>query len=217
MKLFLTRHAEMTGDPFVCPESPVKGCLSKRGMEQAEELRKVFANTKIDFAFSSPYGRTLQTAETVLKNKNTPIIRCDFLKEWMPNKELEKLPSTKYEKIRKNTSNLFAEETWKTELGEGTFDLYARICPPFLKELSKLGIHNRYGGFKVIRKAEDYNIAVFAHGGSLNILMSFLLDLRPFPVGRFSFRLSGVAILEFQEQKGIFYPNLVIPALSKPI
>ena len=215
MRIILVRHAENGGKPFDCPASPVKGYLSKEnGLRQAEELRKAFAGVRIDIAFSSPLGRALQTAESVLKDRNTPIKKCDFLKEWMPNHELKELPDTKFEKIQKRVANRFMEETWKTELGEGTFDMYARICPAFLKELDKIGIHARFGGFKPEKKAEDMNIAVFAHGGSLNILLSFLLEVCPFPVGRFSFRLTGTAVIEYVSQKGIYYPTLVIPAPS---
>ena len=39
--------------------------------------------------------------------------------------------------------DLYVEETWRTDMGEGRLDMYARIVPPFLAELAGLGIHAR--------------------------------------------------------------------------
>ncbi|HCE44696.1 MAG TPA: hypothetical protein DET40_14235 [Lentisphaeria bacterium] len=212
MKITFVRHAEIAGDPFICPERPVKGSLSEKGVKQAKLLAKTLKGEKFDLAISSSYGRALQTAEIVLNGRKTPIRICDFMKEWMPDRHLEKLPKTEFEAIQKLASGFHAEETWKTDLGEGCFDMYARICPAFLKELDKIGIHARLGGYVVDKKAKDLSIAVFAHGGSLNVLLSFILELRPFPIGRFAFEQTGYATVKFQECKGISYPTLCFPA-----
>jgi len=90
--------------------------------------------------------------------------------------------------------------------------MYARVCPPFLKELDALGIHSRMGGFVIDEKARELVIAVFAHGGSLCTLLSFLLGLMPFPIGRFGFRLTGTAVVEYNSCRDIYYPSLVLPA-----
>ncbi len=200
----------MAGDPFVRPERPVRGCLSKKGILQAKALRKRLAGEKIDIVFSSSYGRAIQTAEIATAGRRIPIKIFEFLREWTPDRSLKNLPSTKYEEIERMNADRYAEQTWKTELGEGTFDMYARICPPFLKELEDLGVKAACGGFVPEKKARDISIAVFAHGGSLNTLISFILESRPFPVGRFSFRHTGVATMEFTEKKGVFHPSLVI-------
>ncbi|MNT79886.1 hypothetical protein D3C72_2192740 [compost metagenome] len=89
------------------------------------------------------------------------------------------------------------------------------MIPPFLKELAKLGIHSRMGGFVPEDHAKELSLVVFAHGGSLGVLLNFLLGVRPFPVGSFSFELTGVAVIDFVEQKGIYYPKLMIPALHQ--
>lgn len=209
MQILLIRHAEMAGDPFIKPRIPVRGCLSPKGIKQANNLKKRLKSEKIDLAFSSPYGRALQTAQIAL-GKKFPIEILDFLHEWLPNPSLKDLPSTKFEEIERMNSERYAEQTWKTELGEGTFDMYARICPPFLKKLETIGIKAGCGGFILDEKAKNLSIAIFAHGGTLNILLSFLLELRPFPINRFSFTHTAVAKLSFIEMKGIFYPTLQI-------
>ena len=63
MKLLLIRHARMKGDPCCEPASPVTGCLHPDGVAQAEALGRALAATPIDVAFSSPYGRAVETAE----------------------------------------------------------------------------------------------------------------------------------------------------------
>ncbi|NLF40712.1 histidine phosphatase family protein [bacterium] len=213
MQIILVRHAEMAGDPFVCPESPVAGCLSEdNGVAQAERAHVALKDTPITVAFSSPYGRALQTAEIVLRGRGLRVKTLHALREWEPSHAVRELPPDEADALMKRHEDRFAEETWKTEIGEGCFEMYARICPSFLAELAALGIHHRMGGYVVEKGAEAHSIAVFAHGGSLNVLLSFLLGLPPFPVGRFEFALTGVAMLKFSERKGIHYPSLVIPA-----
>jgi broad specificity phosphatase PhoE len=214
MKLLLIRHGEMQGDPFVCPKPGVTGCLSRSGVAQAKAARAALADGRIDVAWSSPYGRALQTAEIIVAPHGILVQVLPFLREWEPDRGFDKLPATQHEEIVRQVSNLHPEEAYKTDLGEGTYDMYARIVPPFLKALDGLGVHHRMGGYVVEEKAKGWTIAVFAHGGSLNIILSFLLNVRPFPFGCFSFEHTGLARLDFVERKGIHYPYLVLPACS---
>lgn len=214
MKLTLIRHGDMSGDPFICPERPVKGCLSEElGIPQAKATAEALKNEKFDFAFSSPYGRALQTAEIVLEGRDIDIQIMSYMHEWIPNPELVNLPSTVFEDIQRQAENAYAEETWKTDLGEGTLEMCARIIPAFLKDMDRIGIHSRWGGFVPENDMKDCSVVVFAHGGSLGTLLSFLLGVKPFPVGSFSFEHTGVAVIEFVERKGVYYPKLNIPAL----
>ncbi|WP_173112563.1 histidine phosphatase family protein [Paenibacillus qinlingensis] len=215
MRLTFIRHGQIAGDPFICPERPVHGCLSASGIQQAEATAVALEKEKYDYAFSSPYGRALQTAEIVLAGREMDIRILPFIYEWMPNRNLEEVPSTVFEEIQRQTGDAYAEETWKTELGEGYYDLCARIIPPFLKLMSEIGIHSRMGGYVPKEHAKELSIVVFAHGGSLGVLLNFLLGVRPFPIGSFSLEHTGVAVVDFVEQKGIYYPKLLIPALHQ--
>ena len=213
MEITLIRHAEMAGDPNVRPARPVRGCLSEEvGLAQARALAAALKNRRFDLAFSSPLGRALQTAEMVLAERDVPIRTLECLVEWIPNRELQGVEETVFERIQERDKDRYAEETWKTELGEGCYEMYARICPPFLKELDALGIHTRMGGFVPDEGARDLSLAVFAHGGTLNVLLSFLLRIPPFPLGAFAFQPTGAATIAFQERKGIRYPQFVVPA-----
>jgi broad specificity phosphatase PhoE len=206
----------MAGDPFICPERPVSGCLTEeRGILQAEATAEALKNEGYDYAFSSPYGRALQTAEIVLGGRNMEIRILPYLYEWMPNRDLEKVPSTVFEEIERQAGDAYAEESWKTQMGEGYYDMCARIIPPFLQDMSRIGIHSRMGGFVPEEESKELSVIVFGHGGSLGVLLNFLLGVRPFPVVSFSFDLTGAAVVDFVERKGIYYPQLRIPALHK--
>jgi broad specificity phosphatase PhoE len=212
-RILLVRHGHAAGDPFATPAPPVHGYLAEPlGAQQAQAAAEALKGTRIDVAFSSPYGRALQTAEIVLAGRQVPLHVLPALREWMPNAALDTLPASTREQVQRQADNLYAEESWKTELGEGTYDMYARIVPPFLAELEKLGIHSRMGGFVIDERARGLSVAVFAHGGSLNVLLSQLLGLRPFPVGAFKFEETGLAVVELPEQHGIAHPQLVIRA-----
>ncbi len=212
MKIIMVRHAENGGDPFGEPGRNAKGFISAKGLNQAARLAEAIKGRKIDVVLCSPIGRAVETAERALVGKKTKFIICDFLKEWMPSPEFRESQGTRFEEILKQNADRYAEETWKTELGEGTFDLYARICPPFMKQIASMGIRPMHGGFVPTEKAKKLNIAVFAHGGSLSTLLSFILDIRPFPIGKFAFELTGLAEIGFNEKRGVYYPFLTIPA-----
>jgi broad specificity phosphatase PhoE len=214
MKLLLIRHAEMTGDPFVCPEQPVSGCLSEEiGVPQAEATREALRHVKIDIAFSSPFGRALQTAEIVLGPHSIPIKVLPFMHEWLPNPKLEEVSAEEREAIEAEAAALHLDEMWKTELGEGAYEVLNRVGPPFLKKLSAIGVHRRHGGYVLDAGAENLTIAVFAHGGSLGTLYTFLMGFPARPMGYVSFHLTGIACLNFMERQGVYYPRLEIPAL----
>jgi broad specificity phosphatase PhoE len=198
----------MAGDPFSRPASPITGALSPEGIKQAEDLRNRLSNIHIDVALTSPYGRAVQTAEIALYKRNIPLKRVPGIEEWTPSAAFRDATSTEFEKMQERDNLLYAEETWKTELGEGTFDVYARVVPALLAALAAEGWHNRMGGWVPDEGTENKTIALFAHGGSLGIMLSFLIGVRPFPISPFSFGLTGVATLIYYPRRGIYYPAM---------
>ncbi len=212
MKLLLIRHGQMAGDPYIRPDRPVAGCLSPEGVAQAEALSRALQNERIDAALTSPYGRAMQTAEIALAGRDTPIVIVPGLEEWKPAPALRGATSTVFEALQTRDRERYAEETWKTEQGEGAFDVYARVIPALLDALAAFGWHHRMGAWVADENRVDATLAVFAHGGSLNVMLAFLLGVMPFPVGRFSFALTGVASLTFTERHGLHYPALLLPA-----
>jgi broad specificity phosphatase PhoE len=212
MQLLLIRHGRMAGDPYVEPEPPAEGCLSPDGDGQARVLGEKLRDERIDLAWTSTYGRAVRTAHVALEGRGIPLTRFGFLREWIPNRELARADSTQWEVMNEAAAGHHAEQTWKTGLGEGCLEMLARVGPPFLKELEKVGVHARHGGYVLDGRAQDLTIAVFAHGGSLGALLGFLLGIPPFPVSRFSYELTGVARIKMHRQRDVWYPQLTIPA-----
>ena len=92
----------------------------------------------------------------------------------------------------------------------------ARVVPALLGALASVGWHARQGGWVPDEGAEKKTVAVFAHGGSLNAMLSFVLGVPPFPVGRFSFPYCGVATVSFAPRRGVWHPALELPAPAVP-
>jgi len=68
------------------------------------------------------------------------------------------------------------------------------------------------GGCLDEKRALDFKLAVFAHGGPLGTLPRFLLAIPPFPVSRFNFDLTGLARIRMHRQHDVWYPQLVVSA-----
>ena len=210
MRLLLIRHGKISGDPFICPARPVSGCLSDEGVAQAQALNRALQNETIDCAVSSPYGRALQTCEIAIAPRDIPVFITPGLEEWHPNPDVQKMNTTEFEAMCARDRERYAEETWKTEAGEGCYEMYARIIPAFLDALAHQGWRHRMGAWVPDPGTETKTIALFAHGGSLCVMLSFLLGLPPFPVGRFAFELTGLAEINFTPRRDLWHPALKI-------
>lgn len=219
MKLLMIRHGDMAGDPYVRfsdGAKRVEGCLSATGEAQARALCEGLRGVRVDVALSSSYGRALQTAQMALAGRDpaVPIRVVPGLHEWTPSDAFRNATSTEAEAMNARDRLRYAEDTWKTELGEGTFDMAARIVPALLLGLEGVGWHMRHGGWVPDAGTEGKTVAVFAHGGSLGVMMSFVMGLPMFPVGRFSFEKTGVAQISFTERRGVYYPALEFSVLK---
>lgn len=212
MEILLIRHGQSAGDPYAEPEPPAGGFLSKSGEAQAYAMGKKLEGEKIDLAWTSTYGRAILTGHLALEGREVPFARFPFLREWFPDLSKAGEDASRWETMNQAAASWHAEQTWKTELGEGCLEMIARVGPPFLAELSKIGVHARHGGYVIEDRALDLKLAVFAHGGSLGALLGFLLAIPPFPVSRFNFDLTGLARIRMQRQRDVWYPQLVLPA-----
>ncbi|MBA3847053.1 MAG: histidine phosphatase family protein, partial [Planctomycetes bacterium] len=171
------------------------------------------AGAGIEHLLVSPYGRALQTAEAIAAAAGDPPITVHpWLREWFPDAALKDLPSTRFEEMMRRDGERYVDECWKTDLGEGCYEMHARIVPPLYAELAALGLLRRLGGWVPDAVAERRIVAIVAHGGSLGVVASAILGLPPFPIAPLSFQLGGVAVITFTLRRGIGYPHLVVPA-----
>ena len=70
MKVYFVRHGS-TDSLEKKISQPDDESLNERGLAQAKELGKRFANTKIDLVISSPHLRAVQTAKEISKDVQT--------------------------------------------------------------------------------------------------------------------------------------------------
>ena len=154
--------------------------------------------------------------ERALAGRGLEVVRVPGLQEWTPSPAFRHATSTEASAMAARDADRYAEETWKTELGEGCFDVLARVVPALLGALASVGWHMRQGGWVPDEGSEGKTVAVFAHGGSLGAMLSFLLGVRPFPVGCFGIPWCGVATLSFHPRRGVYHPALELPAPTAP-
>ena len=212
MQLYLIRHGQMAGDPHEFYRPPVSGCLSELGVRQADALAEALRDVRFDAIYASPLGRAIQTAQPLAAGGGVEIEVLEWLREWIPATVTGEADQTQYERIMADASAIPPEQAWKTPAGEGTFEMAHRIVPPFLRLLSEHGVHARHGGYVLDDPEDDRRIALVAHGGSLGLLLAFILGvpLRPYsPIG---FAYTGVAIVGFVQRVNVWYPVLRIPA-----
>lgn len=216
MEIYLVRHGRMCGDPHQFYEPPVTGCLSDLGVRQAEALAEGLSDTKFDYIYSSPLGRALQTAQPLAQRQGVQIKPLAWLREWMPAEQLAD-DSTRFETMMKSLTSLRLEETYKTVAGEGTFEMAHRIIPPFIELMRSHGLRAGHGGYILDNPEDATRIALFAHGGSLGTLLSFILGLPPRPLAPLAFRETGVAVITFVPMVDVWYPQLRIEPPYRPI
>ena len=66
----------------------------------------------------------------------------------------------KRDDIAKRDADRDIAETWKTELGEGLFDMYARVVPAVLETLASIGWKPTGDGFVPTEEAKDKNKSI---------------------------------------------------------
>jgi 2,3-bisphosphoglycerate-dependent phosphoglycerate mutase len=76
--IYLVRHAESIPDPDV-PEPDWQ--LSRKGREQAQRLAIHLQSLEIDYIFSSPYPRAIDTVRPFAKQSGLEVIQVDDLRE----------------------------------------------------------------------------------------------------------------------------------------
>ena len=82
MKLILIRHGETdyTAEKRYCGGA-IDAPLNKKGIRQAQQLRRRLCKQKIDAIYVSPMTRTLQTAEIALGKRRIKLVKDSLLRE----------------------------------------------------------------------------------------------------------------------------------------
>ncbi len=216
MRIYFIRHGRMAGDPHRYEKPPVQGCLSPEGVAQAAALGRALSGVAFDRVYASPLGRAIQTAQALTRKPGVEIELREWLVEWRPAHILQGGNPANFEQLCRDAAKLRPEQTWKTEAGEGALEMAARLVPGWIALLESLGVHAGHGGYLLDDPADDRNVALVAHGGSLGHLLSFVLGIPIKPNPPIQFAQTGTAIVSFLPQVDVWYPTLEIPAPGAP-
>jgi len=145
--LYFIRHAKpdySVKDDMIRPLLPV-------GLKKSKKLVKIFSEIKIDYIYSSPYKRSIQTIEPIAENKNIEIkIINDFREGKMDNKWIDNF----YEFIETHWNDF----SYKIINGESLIEVQKRN----IKELNKILLENK-----------DATIMIGTHGIALSTIINY--------------------------------------------
>ncbi len=164
MHLLLIRHGETDWNNERRIQGHTDTPLNERGIEQAERLAaKLDSGERINALYSSPLARARLTAEIIAKRSGLPLTLDDRLME----KHLGDLEGMSFEEIEIKYPEVArhwreSKEHFLLPGEESAQELQARV-KSFLTEIS-----SRHNGARVV---------VVTHGGTINMLISTLMDL----------------------------------------
>jgi len=145
--VYFIRHAK----PDISIKDDMTRPLSLEGIEKSKELVKLFKEIKIDYIYSSPFKRAIQTIEPIVKNKNIKIeVINDFRERKMSDEWIEN-----YEEYSKKQWDDFS---YKLADGESLNEVQKRN----IKELEKILLEN-----------EGKTIIIGTHGTALSTIINY--------------------------------------------
>ncbi|GIN09695.1 phosphoglycerate mutase [Shouchella clausii] len=144
--VYLVRHAHSTytADELGRP-------LSEKGIVASENVRRLFANKKIDAVLSSPYKRAIQTVECVAAGIGKEVI----IKEGFKERRLSEKPM---EDFQAAIAKVWEDPTFFWEGGESNVAAQKRGVQALLN---------------VLEEYEGKNIVIGTHGNIMVLLMNF--------------------------------------------
>jgi 2,3-bisphosphoglycerate-dependent phosphoglycerate mutase len=146
-KVYFIRHAK----PDISIKNNMTRPLLSEGIEKSKELVKIFTEIKIDYIYSSPYKRAIQTIEPIAENKKIKIeIKNDFREGKMSNNWIDN-----YEEFIKNHWNDFS---YKLTDGESLNEVQERN----IKELEK-----------ILSKNTGKTVIIGTHGTALSAIINY--------------------------------------------
>ncbi len=160
MKIYLVRHGETNlnaKDVYQFPDT----LLSKTGLKQSKSLANRFKNIKVDKIFSSPYKRTIQTAEMIKDITGKDIEYVEDLKELTKPSQMigKKYKDPEIERIKEEIASHTNNPMWHYSDEENFFDLVGRA-----KRIIKMLEDMEYG-----------DVVLVMHEGIMKVLISVLI------------------------------------------
>ena len=209
MKIIFIRHGH--------PDYKLN-CLTELGHLQAEAAAKRLEEEKIDYFYSSPYGRAYETAEHIAAPRNMKITLLDFMKElsWgsMDDEPIEHNGHPWYiafDMVAKGKS--ISDENWQEHLAfkrNKVLSHIERVQTGLDEWLKELGF-TREGDYYRICKENNDTLLLASHGGSSSAALAHLLNLSfPLVCTVINPNYTSLTILSFEGEVG----ELIAPKIS---
>ena len=190
MKVYFVRHGS-TDSLEKKISQPDDESLNERGLAQAKELGKRFANTKIDLVISSPHLRAVQTAKEISKDVQTNPLFAEVKKPKEvvgQSKESEEIKAI----LKKIGEMYLVDPSWHYSDEENFEDLKSR-------------------GLKALEYLQNLtleNVVVVSHGNFIALLAGLMLFGENYPID-ISLRLknfmrlgaTGISIFTYEDNK----------------
>ncbi len=161
MKIYITRHGETEWNKEDRLQGFKNSRLTKEGIGGAIKLSQSLSHIDFDYIYTSPLARALETAKLIKKDKKTPIVELDGLKEinlgkWegMKKTDIKALYPESYYNFWNNP------KAYIPHGGESFKDLFLRIDSVL----------------KIILQQKCENILIVSHGISLKVLFCIMKD-----------------------------------------
>jgi broad specificity phosphatase PhoE len=190
-KIYFVRHGESEGNAVKrsqTRETP----LSRTGIEQAKFVAKRFETIPIDLIVASPYIRTSQTADEIVKVIKKPLRYSELLRERKRPTQLEgQLYEHKdFQSVLNTLKENIHRPEWRYSDEENFFDLQNRAKD----------------AIQYIEQLDKKNICVVTHGGILLMIVLVMAlgdELTPHQFLRFEefflIKNTGITICEKKE------------------
>lgn len=154
--------------------------LNRQGIDQAKKLNSRLRGDHIDVVYTSTAQRARQTSDRVFQGKNIAII---------PNSNLIEINFGKWEGLTyKEITKKYPRELSLWEENPLTHS------PPEGESMGRVRERVELFYKEILRKQSGKSIALVGHGGSFNILLCYLLGIRP--KAKWQFQLSPGSISE---------------------
>lgn len=166
MKIYFIRHGETVWNTLKIFQGSSNSPLTEKGREQAKKLGEKLKNTEFTNFYSSPMGRTIETSQLIIGDRNIEIEFIEEFKEISVGR-MEGVPREKFETD-------FPEQYHNFFFNPKDYDPtpFAGETYPHLLERVQIGLN------KIIQNhKKDDIVAVVSHGVTLKAIFKIIKNM----------------------------------------
>jgi len=187
MKFILVRHVETTGNYENRFAGITETKYTEKGREQFIKLTETLKDYKVDVIYSSPISRALNIANKVGEDTSTEVKVVDILSE-MNFGIFENLTFKEVEKDHNEQWLKWEADFLNYQLPQGD---------------SLQIFHNRIVEFVDTIKDNEGTCMIVCHGGTVQSILTHLLDLQVLDRWHFHIPLGGIVEITYQHNYGM--------------